>query len=271
MVRWICVCVCVLCARSASADPIQITSGAINISVPPLGVPVDPTAFSGDRGFGFVGVVNAGSGQQRFPTALQCVGGNYGPTGCLPGTALSLFGDWNNGDTDEMVSFGATFDGMDFPRGAWGPGGPNTWNLRIRVNGQSGPLPEFGADPFVSVSGPFTFTGFFYWDLDTFYGPLPGTTETLIGEGVATFTLRRNFNELFPPHYVFANAQYVFSDPTVSAVPEPSSLLLLGPALLGVWRRRHCSWTLVGATFTGGGGVTTQEKGSDAGPSPAGP
>lgn len=248
MRRLLLVVVCVLVARSATAamipidETIVITSGSLSVLGLSSGkldlVGGDRLTFTGTQGTGVV-----------LPALCSP---------CAAGMAINPSAFWNGQEFLGVL----TLDGVSYATNAPGNGG---W---ARFTGLPLIVPAVIVGQSTLLLAPFQFESHVY------LGSAQASI-TMLGQGVATLGLTGADLGGGPTPLVWwftpALSHYDFSDPTVSAVPEPASVLLVGPALVGLWRRRHCTRTLVGATLTIGDGRTTKEKGSEAGPSPAGP
>jgi hypothetical protein len=196
-------------SRPARADPIQITSGSLEMRGTSGNL-----LLAGDRGFTLSAVVSATDG--IFQPWQHC---NLTPA-CTPGTQIGLDAFWVGASLRDTT---ATLEGRTFAD----VGGLNSPNSAVAQFTGSATAPPLDGDT-ATVFAPFSFAGSF-----SFMNPEGTATisETLFGHGTATLSLRRALTS----SWSFSAARYEF-DP----VPEPASLLLTaGGALLLACRHRR--------------------------------
>jgi hypothetical protein len=186
----------------ASAEPIHITGGSLDMTAP-----AGDFAITGERGFSYVarafvqnGVWAPYSSGCYFlcaegPVSLAAVwsGHDFSGTATLDGRTYTNVGSLS-GITSMFAQFSGTVD-----------------------------VPAPGASPLTVVT-PFTFSGFFH------HGP----TEQLFGSGWATVMLTPTSWE-GRPLWAMERVRYDFSpDP----IPEPATVLLVGGAVAALGARR---------------------------------
>jgi hypothetical protein len=189
----------------AAADPVVITSGTIFAPHP-----FNQSArfdISGDT-FSLSGLLSEGGAGICFP--------------CRPGT--HQFARFWGGDMGTGLG---TVNGTSYSRLYWAGTG--------FVVGGSATLPE-DAPPTFSVMFPFTAQGAIWGLVDPHFGA-PVFMLDVTGSGTATMTVNTG-PDLSGPLYSIGALSFAFADPTVPAVPEPTSFVLLGTALAGAVARR---------------------------------
>jgi hypothetical protein len=209
MVAFVPVVILLGISSKATADPIAITAGSLDMNG------AGPLSLSGTRGFTFLGSVTA-------------VGGILGVrTSCLPcppGAPITLAAHWLGND----LAGTATLDGVTYPN--VGSSAPGHAFGQVTFMGSAGVAPALTGTTATLVA-PFTFEGIFSFPTDT-----PGsiTAEHLTGFGTATVVLVR---QPTVTSWFYGGVLYQFED--ASAIPEPTTMLLCGTGLaLCALRRR---------------------------------
>jgi PEP-CTERM motif-containing protein len=207
----------------ASADPIVITGGTVTI--------VPAGTAQGVKTLPFVLTAT------NFSANISGTAGTYGLKLCspIPGDhppCTSVSAGWQASGSDIFGSF--TLNGTTHPTDVF-----NQLVLQFGVALVAIP-PELQNASGVMIVAPFSFTGLAH--------PFLGDTVDLTGEGTVTvFLVNRTsgqFSGLFLDQAIYtfgATPQQV----TVTATPEPTTILLLvsGLAGAGVWRRsRRRTW-----------------------------
>src|ERR1700730_3811670 len=124
----------------AAADPVQVTSGALD-----LHLRTGLLTLAGSRGFTF---------EARLSTLSGVFGPddcNSDPLHCQPGGTLSLLGHWEGADAGGT----ATLDGITYTN----VGGLNSESSMVLMFNGSLVLPPMA--PSATITVPFTFTGMF--------------------------------------------------------------------------------------------------------------
>ncbi len=201
-------------AAPAHADSIVIiTSGSFSFSHGAGG----PLTLFGTNGFSFIG-----GGQF----------GNTGPNCCLsPGTESSFHAFFTGNDLPGIATFGGeTFTNM---------GGLGSAN-QLSVDFESAPftLPPIAAS--ATIIAPFTLTGTFRGAPGDGHLAQPTVVTQLIGSGIGTLPLT---GETPPVSGVWdpGRVTLALSTPPITALPEPSTMVFTGTALLllGYWGRKR--------------------------------
>jgi len=206
----------VLGVASATAEPIQITSGSLVFPSSPIPITVE---LSG-AGFTFTG--RTGTQQVWLSPYGDCQ-----VPACVPGSTVSLH---TVGSEATYIFATATYQGQTFENF----GG---------INARSGLLTEWTGSLELpanfaggSLSAPFAFSGFFRLTDDQ-----TGLAQRvdLFGSGIATVTFVPYGIPEFPNAFVTQAVRFDFAD--VAATPEPATLLLLGTGLgaIAAARRRR--------------------------------
>jgi hypothetical protein len=199
----------------ARADPIYVT---INSGSAEGGRPFQsgPITIRGDFGFSLNGLLGSSGNFQPF---LCCF---------LPGTTLTFGGLWVDSDVPntDVTILGQAFTNVG---SAAFPGGIN-----LQFDSEPVTLPPLTAE--ATLQAPFSFRGRFIGPPET--PPLERIMAELTGSGVGTLFLRGNSDV---GAWLPQGARFDFTDQ--QAVPEPSTMLLTGGALLSLFglnkRRRR--------------------------------
>lgn len=197
-----------LSGGTASADPIRITGGSLEMTGP-TGV----VALTGTRGFTLSARVSVFDG--TFAPWESC---RFVPT-CVPGASIGLTGQF----AGLGVPGTATLDGQAFSH----LGSLESDDHAVLRLAGSAIAPLFTGDTAILLA-PFTFDGTFL---------TRDELNRLTGHGTAALLLRKAFgpSEGLVPAWEFVSARYQF-DPA----PEPATLVTIGTGLawLGIRRRR---------------------------------
>jgi PEP-CTERM motif len=198
----------------ARADSIAITAGTLTI-VPFGPPPTDVLHLEGPRGF----TMDARNFVLFYDPRSFCTGGPE----CAPGGRLLLAAGASGSDFGAFV----TIDGHTFATGM------QSEDMGEAVVDFRGTMvaPAFTADH-VSVFSPFAFFGGVAFPLSI----SPSKSVGLVGRGTARIDLAL-VNSADGPHWNFQRATYEFQAP--DAVPEPTTLLLVGSGVAGCLMRRR--------------------------------
>jgi hypothetical protein len=193
---------------NAAADTIAVTSGFVTAPRSEVGA----VSLQGTRGFTLEGRVDPTEGRVD---PLLC-------SPCIPGLPMSIAANLSG----SVFSGPATLDGTTYAdiSGVDAPA-----SLFLEIFGGS-LIPAFRDSP-TTFRTAFTAEGFFSL-------PFSGQPVALTGTGLATVFLRPNpFVEGDPRNWTVDRVRYDFAQP--SAVPEPSTLILVGGGILALARRRR--------------------------------
>jgi len=156
------------------------------------------------------------------------------PACCLsPGAESRFFGTWCCSDLPGIATFGGeTFTNL---------GGPNSAN-QVTVVFESAPFTPPPIAASATIIAPFTLTGTFRGAPGDGNLAQPTVNAQLIGSGIGTLSLTGFSTPSFPqglwnPGIV----SLALSTPTITAIPEPSTMVFTGTALLllGYWGRKR--------------------------------
>ena len=198
-------------AAPARAETIAISSGALNW-VPGRAATV---TMAGD-GFTFTGAASPSSG--IFTPWLTCI-----VPECTAGGSVDLFSFWSGSDLPGT----ATLNGQTYPAVGSVAG---TSSLAAQWTGTLAIPSDFTGG---LLTAPFLFSGEFRYEVDP---TLSWSLLDLVGAGTASLAFTPYPNE--PGAFSLTSVRYEFD---AAAVPEPTSMLLIGTGLAGlaaVRRRR---------------------------------
>ena len=201
---------------TATAEPIQITTGQLVFSAVPTPGPIR-VDFSG-AGFTFTGI----TGTQQLWLAPY---GNCLVPECLPGSTLDLH-TYGSESTISLAT--ATYQGETFENFG---GINNRSNFLLEWTG-SLEFPENFTGG--TLSAPFSFSSYFLLR-QNFTDPFERVE--LFGSGIATVTFGAYGSPDFPNAFGTQSVRFDFAD--VAPTPEPASLLLLGTGLCAIAAARR--------------------------------
>ena len=209
-------------ALSASADTITITGGFLYSAG--YGIVSPESVATGTDGFRISTHVAVGVGSGALGPVSLCGTGSD----CQPGVQLNV-GGYLDASGGGLGSTQVSWQGRDYDEVGFDPA------LTLLPFGTV-TLPEFGDLREVTLTTPFTLTGFF--------SELHLSQQSPIrGGGIATVRLVRDFDV---PRWTDGSVRFDFEPP--AAVPEPASLLLFGSgvaALVAARRRQRRRGTRV--------------------------
>jgi len=198
----------VLSVSPLFADPIQITSGTMNVNVSG-----GPISLVGDD-FLFNGSVRAG-----ISPISVC-------RPCRPGDLISLDAFWVGSD----VRGRAVLDGNTYSD----VGGLIALeSLSVRFDGSSVTAPLMTDAMTATLVGSFVFDGLFRFSL----GDFSRESASLFGGGTATLFLNRQVGSDGRNLWIATRATYQFEE--ADPIPEPATLLLVGTGLFAAYRSRR--------------------------------
>jgi hypothetical protein len=204
----------VLGVATATAEPIQITSGSLVFPASPIPITVELAG----AGFTFTG--RTGTQQIWLSPYSECL-----VPACLPGSTVSL----HTVGTEATYLFAtATYQGQSFDNF----GGIDARSGLLTEWTGSLELPSNFAGG--SLSAPFSFSGVFRLtdDQTGFFQRVD-----LFGSGIATVTFGPYGSPEYPNAFGTQSVRFDFAE--VAPTPEPASLLLLGTGLCAIAAARR--------------------------------
>jgi regulation of enolase protein 1 (concanavalin A-like superfamily) len=186
--RLLVACVAVLStSATVGAQTINVTSGYLDMSSR-NGL----LQLGGERGFSAEGGVSSADGIYQ-PELCN-------PNTCVPGGTVNLGAAWSGHNIQGNV---ATLDGASFA-GVGGAGSPNSMRVEFSGTASLPPPPEGG--PWVTITAPFTLTGFFRHTVPAG----EAVTESLSGTGTAMLFLKYGY-AAWPNSYRIDRVLYTFA------------------------------------------------------------
>jgi PEP-CTERM motif len=202
-------------AARIEADPVAVTSGEFRLNAHDT----PRFVFRGDE-FVLPGVlIDIPAGIFPFEDCLFCRAGD----------SIRLGSDIQSNDLGQTAVTPAQFNGRTYD--------PATERLyysgAMQFQSSTVTVPQGSTELFLILEQPFTFTASLMAFLSPARTGAPAFTANLTGSGTVTFTI-------FPNEagdYHFADLLYSFD--TVSPVPEPGTIALIGSGLVGLLARHR--------------------------------